>query len=139
MFALFDGRTPETARRLFERAEEVDRKYLQLPHAMLADQVAADIPENMRFISHDEVSFHFPDFPEFSFTIMEVLKKPLFSVFGGERYAGFMLQRSDDGWFTSIQKPIAYPVGSRAKRLAEVFERQHGVRNLTKIMGRFRR
>lgn len=140
MFSLFDKATPDTARRLWDRGREFDQRYVRLPMPEMARQISHDFPPNMRFVSNREISACFGDLPEFSFTVLMVLDKPLLSIFGGQQYSGFMLQRSSDAedWLTSLRKPISRPFGRRAKRLAEELERQFGIRNIEKRLARIR-
>jgi len=141
MFSFIDRETPEVARRLFLRTQEAGRRYLRRSFPEIRTLVEADFPTERRFTSYDEVSFKYPDLPDFSFTIMVMLDGATLSVFGGGRYDGFMLQRpAHDAWHIDVTKPISRPLGRRAKKLSEALKHHYGATSpretIERLLGR---
>jgi hypothetical protein len=133
MLGLFDKETPRTAHLLFERAQEAQRRYGSMPLRELADRVRAAFPEGMHQASHDQVTVHYDDFPDFSFAFIYMLDEPTLTILAGGPFRGFMLQHASNRWHVAVDSPMGTPLGRKAKRLAEVFEQQLGVKNLRRI------
>jgi hypothetical protein len=140
VFGLSGREVGATARRLFDRAHEVEGRYLHLSMAALTEQVAADVPEHKRSVTPGNATFSYDDVPGFSFSIMVMVDQPVLTVFGedGGRFSGFMLQRTSTAeyWHTAVEKPAAFALGVMAGRLADSFKRQFGLVNLTEFRRR---
>lgn len=139
MFGFGDKETADVARRLFEKSQEIAARFLGLSHKEAAALARVDFPESDRHISDREFSFQYADLPEFGFVVSEI-SGPVITAHGSGRFAGFMLQTGADehSWLTSVYKPIGRAQGPKAQSLANVFEKQLGVRNMEKMMARIR-
>jgi len=73
VFRFLDKKTQAVAQLLFERAQEVDRRYLSLSLTESVTQVTSEFLPHLRFVTHDQAGFRYEDLPEFSFTIMWML------------------------------------------------------------------
>ncbi|CAN7565760.1 hypothetical protein [Caulobacter sp. LjRoot300] len=134
MFGFLDKETARTAYLLFERAQDTERRYAGLPIKELAERVNVEFSKDMRHISHDQVTLHYEDLRDFSFALIFMLDKPLLTIQAGGPYRGIMLQHASNRWHIDLEKPISAPLGRKAKKLAEVFEKQFGVPNLRRVM-----
>lgn len=94
----------------------------------IATIVKRDFAPDRHFVSHDEVHLTYDDLPDFSFGIMNMMRENTLTIFGGGKYDGFMLQRdaSGDRLNINVQKPRSRPLGPKAKRLADFFQKQYG-------------
>lgn len=138
MFGFADKETPETARLLFLRSQEIGRRLLPLPMNEIATIVKRDFAPDRRSVSHDEVHLTYDDLADFSFGITNMMRENTLTIFGGGRYDGFMVQRdlSGDRLNVDVKKPISRPLGPRAKKLAGFFQRNYGATNPRETMNR---
>lgn len=128
--------TSRVASLLFKRAQEAERRYLALPMSEIRERVANDFPEELRWSTDDQVTFHYLDLPDFSLSILSNLQDNLLTVLAGGAFQGFMLQRAGNSWHVSTSKPLAGPLGSQATKLCDIFENQFGVPNFAKKIER---
>lgn len=88
--------------------------------------------------SHHDLSFTFTEAPCFHFSYdlfqAETGLKNL-SVAGRGKYAGYMLTDVGGSMHSSISDGISYRATSAAKMLARLLERDHDVRDFTKLLG----
>lgn len=134
VFGFLDKETARIAYLLFDRAQDIERRYGGLPIKELTERVTADFSEGMRYVSYDQVAVSYEDLRDFSFAFIFMLDKPVLTIQAGGLYRGVMLQRSSDRWHISADKPLSAPLGRKAKKLVDIFEQQFGVRNLRKMM-----
>lgn len=139
MFGLGDKDTPEVARLLFLRAREVARVYLPLTFEELKPRLKEDFSDEQHWAHDQSAGFVYPDLPNFSFEINMFIEDNTLSVFGGDRFAGFMLQRgpSGDNLRIDVKAPLSRPLGSKAARLGDIFQKQYGATNPRATVARF--
>lgn len=138
MFGFADKETPETARLVFLRSQEIGRRLMPLPMTEIAQIVRRDFAQDRHFTSHDEVQLIYDDLPDFSFSLTNWIGETTLTVFGGGQYDGFMLQRDASGYRLNIdvKKPISRPLGPKAKKLSDFFQNNYGATNPRKTMNR---
>ena len=141
MFGFSDIETPETARLIFIRSQEIGRRLMPLAMDEIATIVKRDFAPDRHFVSYDEVHLTYDDLPDFSFGIRSIARDNTLTIFGGGKYDGFMLQRDAGGDRLNIdvKKPISRPLGPRAKRLADFFQKNYGATNPRETMNRLMR
>ena len=131
MFGFADKETPETARLIFLRSQEIGRRLMPLDMAEIAVIVKRDFAPDKHFVSHDSVHLSYEELPDFGFSIMNMLDRNALTIFGGGKYDGFMLQRdaSGDRLHIDVEKPISRPLGPKAVKLANFFQKNYGATN----------
>jgi hypothetical protein len=138
MFGFTDSETPETARLLFLRSQEIGRRLMPLPLNEIATIVKRDFAPDRHYVSRDEVHMTYDDLPDFSFGITSWTDENTLTIFGGGKFDGFMLQRDANGDRLNIdvKKPISRRLGPKAKKLADFFQKNYGATNPRETVAR---
>jgi hypothetical protein len=128
MFGFADRDTPETARLIFLRSQEIGRRFLGLPLEEAGELVKRNFTPEHCYVSSDQIGFIYADLPDFSFAINAWLSDSTLTIYGGGKYDGFLLQRdaAGDRLNINVEKPLSRPLGPKAKRLADFFQKQYG-------------
>lgn len=130
MFDLLGGETSRIANRLFERAQEAEIRYGKLDISNLKRLILIEFSEKMRYFSHDQVNIYYDGLEDFSFSFIFMLESSTLTIQAGGIYRGFMLQRAANRWHVAVDEPLGGPLGHKAERLAAIFEKRFGIRNL---------
>ena len=138
MFGFADKETPETARLIFIRSQEIGRRFLGLPFEEAGELVKRNFKPEHCYVSSDQIGITYDDLPDFSFEIMNMMRDNTLTIFGGGKYDGFMLQRdtSGDRLNIDVKQPISRPLGPKAKKLADFFQKNYGATNPRETMNR---
>lgn len=128
MFGFADNETPETARLIFLRSQEIGRRFLVLPLEEAGELVRQNFTPEDCVVSSDHIGIVYADLPDFSFAINGWSGNNTLTIYGGGKYDGFLLQRdaAGDRLNINVEKPPSRPLGPKAKRLADFFKKQYG-------------
>lgn len=128
MFGFVDKETPETARLIFLRSQEIGRRFLGLPFDEAGELIKRNFTSDHCYVTSDHIGVTYVDLPDFSFSMNGWLGDNTLTIYGGGKYDGFLLQRdaAGDRLNISVEKPPFRPLGPKAKRLAGVFQTQYG-------------
>lgn len=138
MFGFADKETPETARLIFIRSQEIARRFLELSFEEAGELVKRNFTPEHCYVSFDQIGITYDDLPDFSFNIINMMQDNTLTIFGGGKYDGFMLQRdgSGDRLNIDVKKPISRSLGPKAKKLADFFQKNYGATNPRETMNR---
>ncbi len=128
MFGFADKETPETARLIFLRSQEIGRRFLGLPFEEVGELVKRNFKPEHCYVSSDHIGITYEDLPDFSFAINGWVGDNTLTIYGGGKYDGFLLQRdaAGDRLNINVEKPSFRTLGHKAKRLADFFQKQYG-------------
>ncbi|HAV49731.1 MULTISPECIES: hypothetical protein [unclassified Brevundimonas] len=131
MFGFADKETPETARLIFLRSQEIGRRFLDLPFDEAGELVKRNFAPEHCYVTYNHIGMTYAELPDFSFNIMDMVGSNSLTIFGGGKYDGFMLQRdaSGDRLHIDVEKPISRPLGPKAVKLATFFQKNYGATN----------
>jgi hypothetical protein len=138
MFGFADNETPETARLIFLRSQEIGRRFLSLPFEEAGELVSRNFAPEHCHVSRDEIGITYADLPDFSFTLNCWVGDSTLTVYGGGKFDGFLLQRdaAGDRLNIDVEKPTSRPLGPKAKKLADFFQKNYGATNPRETVAR---
>jgi hypothetical protein len=88
--------------------------------------------------SHQDISFTFPDAPcfDFSYDLFQAEAGLTYlCVHGRGKYAGYLLADLDGSMHSSVSDGLTHRATAGAKSLAKMMERDHDIRDFTKLTG----
>lgn len=114
-------------------------KYAGLDEAHLKAAVAKDFDKDHCHIDTHRVSFAYPDFEEFLFSL-EATQHPgiakSVTVMGRAKYAGFMVHGNAEGsWFCTAKGGIRYQPTGGARSMAKLMAKKYRIADMTKRLG----
>lgn len=138
---LIGGKIKADAAAIKKLADMVLKKYSALNRKQLAEAILRDFDEDRRYVDSNDISFVFEELADFVFRFVDYLgNKSMFNLVieGQGKYTGLSLIIDGSNWHCSANDSIEYRATDSAKKLVKVLASNYNIRDLSKLMNRFR-
>lgn len=116
-------------------------KYSTMKFKDITKSISQNFNDECYSITFNSADFYFKELEEFSFSIMKSNNDASphgLSVSGRGKYAGFMLQVSDESiWHCSALDRINFSVTGGSKKLVKILEKKYGIKDISALMKKY--